>query len=193
VEYKARELGVELNGNGCTSRDIVNNIKILEDEGYQFDAAEGSLKILLQKLTDQFQPAFGLEAFRVSIEKDRELPCSAHATIKISVGGKNEITAAEGEGPVSALDNAMRKALHQFYPEIDDMHLVDFKVRVIDGREGTAAKVRVLIESRDKDNIWATIGVSEDIIEASWQALADSFQYKLAKNTLSKECKGALN
>jgi 2-isopropylmalate synthase len=124
---------------------------------------------------------FELESFRVSIEKDKERPCSAHATIKLSVGGSEEITAAEGLGPVSALDNALRKALGRFYPDLDVMRLVDFKVRVIDGREGTAAKVRVLIESRDHDDIWSTIGVSEDIIEASWQALADSFQYKLAK------------
>ncbi|MBW1867016.1 MAG: citramalate synthase, partial [Deltaproteobacteria bacterium] len=93
---------------------------------------------------------------------------------------KKEITAAEGNGPVSALDNALRKALEKFYPGLDSMGLVDFKVRVIDGREGTAAKVRVLIDSRDKDQIWSTIGVSEDIIEASWQALADSFQFKLS-------------
>jgi 2-isopropylmalate synthase len=121
-----------------------------------------------------------LESFRVTIEKDKDQPCSAHATVKISVDGNQEITAAEGYGPVSALDNALRKALDKFYPDLDMMQLVDFKVRVIDGRVGTAAKVRVLIESRDQDHLWSTIGVSEDIIEASWQALADSFQYKLA-------------
>ena len=99
----------------------------------------------------------------------------------MAVGNSEEITAAEGLGPVSALDNALRKALGRFYPDLDTMRLVDFKVRVIDGRDGTEAKVRVLIESRDHDEIWSTIGVSEDIIEASWQALADSFQYKLSK------------
>jgi 2-isopropylmalate synthase len=180
VEYKARELGVSLGGNGCDSRKIVSEVKRLEQEGYQFDAAEGSFKIQLQKLTEQFQPVFELESFRVTIEKDRDQPCAAHATIKISVGDKEEITAAEGRGPVSALDNAIRKALRSFYPDIELMHLVDFKVRVIEGREGTEAKVRVLIESRDADQIWSTIGVSNDIIEASWQALADSFQYRLS-------------
>ncbi|MGD8944727.1 MAG: alpha-isopropylmalate synthase regulatory domain-containing protein, partial [Desulfobacterales bacterium] len=125
-------------------------------------------------------PHFELESFRVTIEKDKDQPCSAHATIKISVNGKEEITAGEGYGPVSALDNALRKALGKFYPDLDTMRLVDFKVRVIDGSRGTAAKVRVLIESRDQNEIWSTIGVSEDIIEASWQALADSFQFKLA-------------
>jgi 2-isopropylmalate synthase len=180
VEYKAKELGVALGANGFDSRKIVSEIKKMEQRGFQFDVADGSFKILLEKLTDQFAPTFELESFRVTIEKDRDQPCSAHATIKISVNGQEEITAAEGNGPVSALDNALRKALDKFYPHLDGMRLVDFKVRVIDGREGTAARVRVLIESRDQDSVWSTIGVSDDIIEASWQALADSFQHKLS-------------
>ena len=179
VEYKARELGVELGKNGFDSRKIASEIKQLELEGYQFDSADGTLKILLEKFTDQFKPHFELESFRVTIEKDRDQPCSAHATIKIRVDDKHEITAGEGYGPVSALDNALRKALDRFYPDLDTMRLVDFKVRVIDGSRGTAAKVRVLIESRDQNEIWSTMGVSEDIIEASWLALADSFQFKL--------------
>ena len=180
IDYKAKELGVELGTNGFDSQKIVSEIKNREQEGYQYDVAEGSFKILIEKFTDQFRPHFDLESFRVTIEKDKDQPCSAHATIKISVGDKQEITAAEGYGPVSALDNALRKALDRFYPDLDTMRLVDFKVRVIEGARGTAAKVRVLIDSRDQDQIWSTIGVSEDIIEASWQALADSFQYKLA-------------
>ena len=181
VEYKAKELGIELGRNGHDTGEIVSKIKQLEQEGYQFDVAEGSLKILMEKFTDQFTPSFELESFRVTIEKDKSRPCSAHATIKISVDDRQEITAAEGQGPVSALDNALRKALDNFFPKLNSMGLVDFKVRVIDGRAGTAAKVRVLIDSRDQDEIWSTIGVSEDIIEASWQALADSVQYKLSK------------
>jgi len=180
IEYKARELGVDLGANGFDSSRIVSEIKQLEQQGFQFDVADGSFKILIEKLTEQFRPLFELKSFRVTIEKDKDQPCSAHATIKISVGDQEEITAAEGHGPVSALDNALRKALDKFYPHLDSMQLVDFKVRVIDGREGTAAKVRVFIASRDQDNIWSTIGVSEDIIEASWQALADSFHYKLS-------------
>ncbi|MCP4106166.1 MAG: citramalate synthase [Desulfobacteraceae bacterium] len=179
VEYKAKELGIKLGGNGFDSSKIVAEIKRMEQEGYQFDAADGSFRILIEKFTEQFKPAFDLESFRVVIEKDKDKHCEAHATIKISVDGQKEITAAEGHGPVSALDNALRKALGNFYPDLDAMGLVDFKVRVIDGRDATAAKVRVLIESRDHDQLWSTIGVSEDIIEASWQALADSFQYKL--------------
>ena len=180
VEYKAKELGVEIGKNGFDSSQIASEIKQMEQEGYQFDTADGTFKILLEKFTDQFKPHFALESFRVTIEKDQDQPCSAHATIKISVGDKKEITAGEGYGPVSALDNALRKALDKFYPDLDTMRLVDFKVRVIDGTRGTAAKVRVLIESRDQNEIWSTMGVSEDIIEASWQALADSFQFKLA-------------
>ncbi len=181
VEYKVRELGIDLDGQRCDSREIVTRIKELEDQGYQFDAADGSFKMLVERLAGHFESLFELESFRVSIEKDEDRPCSAHATIKIAVGGSREITAAEGHGPVSALDNALRKALTRFYPELKTMRLVDFKVRVIDGNEGTAARVRVLIASRDQEEIWNTIGVSEDIIEASWRALTDSFHYKLTK------------
>ena len=180
IEYKAKELGIELGANGFDSRKIVTEVKRMEQEGYQFDIADASFKILLEKFTDQYRPLFELKSFRVHIEKDAERPCSSHATIKISVDGKEEITAAEGDGPVSALDNALRKALNKFYPELEAMRLIDFKVRVIDGRKGTAARVRVFIESRDQDNIWSTIGVSEDIIEASWHALAESVHYKLS-------------
>ncbi len=180
IEFKAKELGIELSDNGFDSRKIVSEIKQLEQLGYQYDVAEGSFRILMEKFTDQFEPLFQLESFRVTIEKDADRPCTSQATIKISVGDKQEITAAEGYGPVSALDNALRKALGRFFPDLDTMKLVDFKVRVIDGDRGTAAKVRVLIESRDQNEIWSTIGVSEDIIEASWQALADSFHFKLA-------------
>jgi 2-isopropylmalate synthase len=186
VEYKAKEMGIELGCNGYDCQQIVSEIKTMEDQGYQFDVADGSLKIFLEKFTQQFKPLFDLESFRITIEKDEDRPCTAHATIKIKVDGAHEITAAEGHGPVSALDNALRKALGKFYPDLDVMRLVDFKVRVIDGREGTAARVRVFIESRDHDDIWTTIGVSEDIIEASWQALADSFQFKLAKEKAQK-------
>ncbi len=181
IEYKAEEMGVHLGGNGYNSREIVSKIKDLEDQGYQFDIADGSFKILVEKLTKQYQPLFELESFRVTMEKDKDQSCTAHATVKITVDGREEITAAEGKGPVSALDNALRKALNRFYPGLDHMRLVDFKVRVIDGRDGTAAKVRVFIQSRDQDEVWSTLGVSHDIIEASWQALEDSFQYKLSK------------
>ncbi|MFO7859669.1 MAG: citramalate synthase [Desulfosalsimonas sp.] len=184
IRYKARELGFPVDENGYDYAEIVNTVKRLEQEGYQYDVADGSLRILMEKLTDQFQPCFELESFRVTVEKEKDRPCRSHAMIKINVEGIEEITAAEGHGPVSALDNSLRKALNNVYRNVlDPVHLVDFKVRVLDGRDGTGAKVRVLIESRDEEAIWSTIGVSEDIIEASWQALADSFQYKLARIT----------
>jgi len=181
IDYKAREMGIELGGNGFDSKKIAKEIKRLEHEGYQFDAAEGSFELLLKRLTGQFRGLFELVSFRVAIEKEKNLPCRAYATIKVSVGDEEEITAAEGKGPVSALDNALRKALNKFFlVDLETMHLVDYKVRVIEGRDGTSARVKVFIESRDQQRVWGTIGVSTDIIEASWQALEDSFQYKLS-------------
>jgi 2-isopropylmalate synthase len=182
IEYKTQEMGIKLGGNGYDSKKIVHEIKMLEDQGYQFDAAEGSLELLVRKTTGQFKDPFTLESFRVVIEKDQSRPSSSQVTIKVSVGDEHEITAAEGDGPVNALDNALRKALNGFFPQVEEMKLVDFKVRVIEGSDGTAAKVRVKIESRDSQDIWTTVGVSENIIEASWQALVDSVQYKLLKD-----------
>ncbi|MFA6009871.1 MAG: citramalate synthase [Desulfobacteraceae bacterium] len=187
IEYKAKELGIDLDIDDFDTRRFVTEVKLLEQDGYQYEVADGSLKILMDKFRLKYKPRFELEAFRVTVEKDKERPCSSHAIVKIKVDGTTEITAAEGSGPVSALDNAIRKGLHNFYDQIANMHLVDFKVRVIDGSEGTEAKVRVLIESRDDEDTWTTVGVSEDIIEASWQALEDSFQYKLAKSLEKKQ------
>ncbi|MFO7986294.1 MAG: citramalate synthase [Desulfatiglandaceae bacterium] len=187
IEYKSREMGVALGGNGYSSEKIVREIKRLEDEGYQFDAAEGSLELLIRRATGQFKDPFALQSFRVTTEKDGSGESTSQATIKIRVGEDDEITAAEGEGPVNALDNALRKALATFFPKIREMGLVDFKVRVIDGSEATAAKVRVQIESRDAREIWTTIGVSENVIEASWQALVDSVHYKLLKEIRGSE------
>ncbi|MEW5734523.1 MAG: citramalate synthase [Thermodesulfobacteriota bacterium] len=190
VEYKAREFGVDLDekGNGWDKKKLIAEVKKMEHEGYQFDAAEGSFELLLKRKLGLFNPPFEFKTFLVTIRKEEDRPCFAEATIKISVDGKEEFTAAEGDGPVSALDNALRRALRKFYADaVDSMRLVDFKVRVIDGREGTAARVKVLIESRDRENIWNTIGVSEDIIEASWQALADSFMVPLARLNKSKK------
>ncbi len=187
IDFKSEEMGIKLGGNGFDSEKIVQEIKRLEDEGYQFDAAEGSLELLMKKVTGQFMEPFSLESLRVTTEKNRDGSGSSQATIKIAVGDEHEITAAEGDGPVNALDNALRKALNKFFPQISEMALVDFKVRVIDGSDATAAKVRVQIETRDKREIWSTIGVSENVIEASWQALVDSIQYKLLKESGQSE------
>lgn len=186
IDRKALELGVDLKGKGDVSRKIVKEIKRLEDEGFQFDAADGSLSLLMKKITGAFDEPFTLECFSVTNGKTRNNPPVCQATIKISVGSDVELTAAEGNGPVNALDNALRKALAKFYPQISEMNLVDFKVRIVEGSEGTAARVKVLLDSRDGEEVWSTIGVSENIIEASWQALVDSIQYKLSKDHLNK-------
>ncbi|MFH1076438.1 MAG: citramalate synthase [Pseudomonadota bacterium] len=180
VAYKAKEFGIELGNDESHTKKIVEEVKRLEYEGYQFEAAEASFELLTKKLAGQFDPPFKLESFRVMTEKNKDLPSKAYATIKISVGDEEEITAAEGNGPVNALDNALRKALNKFYRTgLENMRLVDFKVRVIDGRDATAAKVRVFIESRDKGVTWSTVGVAEDVLLASWEALVDSFVYRL--------------
>jgi 2-isopropylmalate synthase len=182
IEYKAKEMDLALGGNGYDSKKIVEEIKRMEDRGYQFDAAEGSLELLIKRATGQFKVPFSLLSLRVINEKNKEGHVISQATIKISVGEEEEITAAEGNGPVNAIDNALRKALRKFYPAIGEMRLVDFKVRVLEGSAGTGARVRVLIESRDGKDIWNTVGVSENIIEASWQALVDSIYFKLSKD-----------
>lgn len=182
IEFKAKELGIKLGKDENISKKIIHEIKQLENEGYQFDAADGSLSVLINKATGEFKEPFKLESFHVTNSKSGNKPPLSQATIKISVGNEEELTAAEGNGPVNALDHALRKALTKFYPQINEMHLVDFKVRIIEGSAATAAKVRVLLDSEDEEEIWSTIGVSTNIIEASWQALVDSIQYKLSKD-----------
>jgi 2-isopropylmalate synthase len=185
IAFKAKELGIDLGDHDVVSRKIVREIKRLENQGFQFDAAEGSLSLLMKKITGAFKEPFTLQCFTVTNGKTRNNPSLCQATIKISVGNEEELTAAEGNGPVNALDHALRKALTKFYPQISEMHLVDFKVRIVEGSEGTAARVKVLFDTRDGEEMWSTIGVSENIIEASWQALVDSIQYKLSKDNLN--------
>lgn len=191
IEYKAKELGIDLGADRAVSQRIVRDIKKMEDEGYQFDTADGSLSLLIRKAIGTLDEPFRLESFRVIDEKTKRDASLSQAMIKISVGEDHEITAAEGKGPVNALDNALRKALTKFYPRISEMRLVDFKVRILEETDGTAAKVRVLLESRDDTDVWTTTGVSANIIEASWHALVDSVQYKLSKdngkNIMKKE------
>jgi 2-isopropylmalate synthase len=186
IDFKAKELGIDLGDRNAASRKIVREIKRLENQGFQYDAAEGSLSLLMKKITGAFREPFTLECFSVTNGKTRNNPSVCQATIKISVGDEEELTAAEGNGPVNALDNALRKALVKFYPQVNEMNLVDFKVRIVEGSEGTAAKVKVLFDTRDREEMWSTIGVSENIIEASWQALVDSIQYKLSKDNVNK-------
>ena len=179
--FKARGLALDLSKETPQAKRLLQLLQKLEHQGYHFEAAEGSLELLLKRQLKQCKPFFSLEGFRVIMEKrDRRL--ISEATIKLHVNGVPEQTAAEGDGPVNALDNAIRKALRQFYPTLSQMHLTDFKVRVLDEKAGTAAKVRVLIQSQDEHDSWGTVGVSENIIEASWQALVDSIEYKLLKD-----------
>lgn len=163
------------------SRKILKQVQELEHKGYHYESAEASFEILVKKALGRYRSFFDLVGFRAIVEKRNSLPIT-EATVKIKVGGSEVLTAAEGDGPVNALDAALRKALEGFYPSLREMHLVDFKVRVIDPKDGTAAKVRVIIQSQDKQDIWGTVGVSENIIEASWQALVDSIEYKLLKD-----------
>ncbi len=185
IEYKARALGIDLKKKNALNK-VVQQVKQMEDRGYQFDAADGSLSVLMKKAVGEFVEPFTLECFSVVTSRMLDNPAMSQATIKISVGGEEELTAAEGNGPVNALDHALRKALTKFYPQIRDMHLVDFKVRTLEGSEGTAAGVRVLLDSTDGSEVWSTTGVSENIIEASWQALIDSIEYKLSKDKKKK-------
>lgn len=193
---------------------ILNRVQDLENEGYQFEAAEASFDLLVRKESGNYVEKFERLHYRVSVEACRtplDLPqlaeaadsaqisseddvgragntvcvlqqLSTEATVKLRVNGQVEHVVAEGDGPVNALDTALRKALATAYPNLDDMQLVDYKVRVINSAEGTAARVRVVIESRDKDDVWSTVGVSENVIEASWLALVDSVEYKLYKD-----------
>ncbi|HLD41355.1 MAG TPA: alpha-isopropylmalate synthase regulatory domain-containing protein, partial [Candidatus Omnitrophota bacterium] len=147
-----------------------------------FEAADASFEILIKRALKQYKRFFDLEGFRVVIEKKADGRVSSEAIIKVKVKGIEEHTAADGDGPVNALDNALRKALKSFYPSLSRMHLSDFKVRVLDEKAGTAARVRVLIQSQDENESWGTVGVSGNIIEASWQALVDSVEYKLLKD-----------
>ncbi len=186
ILYKAKEEGIDLSGDDAMTKKIVQKIKLLEDQGYQFDAADGSLSLLIRKTTGEFEEPFTLESFQVINAKVKHYPSLCQATVKISVGNEKELTVAEGNGPINALDHALRKALLKFYPQISGMHLVDFKVRTLEGSEGTAAKVRVLLDSRDEHDIWSTIGVSANVIEASWHALVESIQYKLGKDKRRK-------
>jgi 2-isopropylmalate synthase len=164
------------------TKAVVARIKELEHYGYQFEAAQASVELLIRKVLGRYTPFFTLEHYKTIGEHPPVTADeSASAVIKISVGGRSEITAAQGDGPVHALDVALKKALTVFYPSIKNVRLTDYKVRVMESREATASKVRVLIESTDGTDFWSTVGVSPDIIEASWIALSDSIEYKLTR------------
>jgi 2-isopropylmalate synthase len=189
ILMKAAEHNLE-NLSDQDIKEILSQLKMVEDRGYEFETANASFGLFMKKVMKQYDPFFNLDGYRVIIEKrGHNEPCLSEATVKVSVGGKNELTAAEGDGPVNALDKAFRKALGKFYPEIKNVHLKDYKVRIFEGHdgnegEGTASKTRVLVESGDAKNTWVTVGVSENIIEASWEALVDSVEHALLTNKI---------
>ena len=179
LTMKAKELGIELSGD--TAAEVLDSIKELEHEGYSFETADASLAIMLRKRLGTYEPLFRLESFRVIAEKREDGRVMTEATIKVHVKGHRFIATAEGNGPVNALDKALRIAIQRFYPSLENITLQDFKVRVLDDSKGTGAVTRVLIESGDHHESWGTVGVSENIIEASWEALVDSVEYGLQR------------
>ncbi|MBC7327055.1 citramalate synthase [bacterium] len=182
ILYKTKRLDLDLTKDSKETRLILEKLVELENQGYHFEGAEASFELLVKKITGGYRKLFDLLGLRVIVEKrSEEEGFVTEATLKLSVNGQVTHTVAEGDGPIHALDNALRKALLQFYPELEKIRLTDFKVRVISGTEGTAAKVRVLVESFDGEEVWSTIGVSTNIIEASWQALVESIEYGLLK------------
>ena len=180
---KAEQFNINLDSKDPVTLEILEDIKKLENQGFQFEGAEASFELLMRRAMGELRNFFSVIGFRVIDTKRHEddMPTS-EATIQIKVGGKIEHTAAEGNGPVNALDHALRKALEQFYPSLKEMKLFDYKVRVLPAGKGTASVTRVLIESGDKAGRWGTVGVSDNIIDASYQALIDALQYKLMRD-----------
>jgi 2-isopropylmalate synthase len=183
VLMKAEELGLPVEKGSDEAIAILQNLKELEEQGYEFEAAEASFELLIRKHLETYRPFFDLHEYHCTFRRDGDRDydtCSA--TVKLTVNGVEEYRVCEGDGPVNALDGALRKALRDHHPEIDEMELRDYKVRIIDSHQGTAAKTRVLILSSDGKDEWGTVGVSYNIIQASWRALVDSVEYFLAKN-----------
>jgi 2-isopropylmalate synthase len=186
IVEKLRKFIPDLDKKGPRVKNLLHRVKQMESEGYQFEAAEASFRLLAKKELGLYKEPFAFKGFRVIEEKRDDDTSYSEATIKMEADGRVEHTAADGDGPVNALDNAIRKALTRFYPEVSQIRLTDYKVLVINAKTGTAAKVRVLIESSDGHEFWGTVGVSENIIEASWIALIDSINYKLMKDMEGK-------
>jgi 2-isopropylmalate synthase len=192
VLYKAAEMGIDITGNEANLPAVVKRIKELEHQGFQFEAAEGSLKVMLEQAVGDFQEFFRLEGYSVASECDYDLNVTSQATVRVWLNGEAREAVADGCGPVNALDRALRRALASDFECLNEVHLTDYKVRVLDADKATAAKVRVLIRSTDEDESWSTVGVSDNILDASWQALADAANYKLLKNhsRLEPVCEG---
>jgi 2-isopropylmalate synthase len=180
VVMKARELGIKLDNDTPELREILARVKALEHQGYEFEAAGGSLALLIRKTLHHRAPPFEVKGYHVSVRRQKGASV-CEASVKVQVDGKSSNTLAEGDGPVNALDSALRQALARFYPSVKKIRLTDYKVRILDSTAGTAAKTRVLIQSSDGQKEWGTVGVSFNIIEASLGALVDSMEYRLFK------------
>jgi len=180
IAERAKKIDASITKDHPVTATLAKKLKKLEAEGWQFEGADGSFDLLVRRELGRYKPLFNIEAYRVVSEHPtgETIACS-HAWVKVLVDGQEEIAAAEGDGPVNAMDGALRRALKHFFPELETVRLIDYKVRVIDGGAATAAKVRVLITSSDGKQNWTTVGVSEDIIDASRTALVDSIEYKL--------------
>jgi 2-isopropylmalate synthase len=180
---KINAVDPSLNRDSPEVKRILEHLKLMEHEGYQYESAESSFDLLVQRLLGKYKPFFALKEYKVNTHASSGDGVSSVATIRIAVNEMEETTVAEGDGPVNALDKAVRKALERFYPAIKDVKLIDYKVRVLDSDQATAAKVRVLIESADQHQSWTTVGVSTDIIDASWHAMLDAIEYKLMQDS----------
>jgi 2-isopropylmalate synthase len=174
VQARAGETGVNLDSDSAA--EVVERVKELEHRGYQFEAADGSFDLLIRRATGDYVPLFRLESWRVTVERREGGKVTTEAIVKIWVNGERYFRAAEGNGPVNALDKALRSAIGETYPHLRDIELVNFKVRILDERKGTGAVTRVLLDSSDGVDTWGSIGVSENVIEASWDALVDSLE-----------------
>lgn len=187
VFLKAVEMGLNLDKNAPEVKEILHELERMEKRGYEFEAAEGSFKLLIQKVLKRHKPFFKLEGFRVIVGKHKLDEASiSEATLKLDINGEKTLTVGEGDGPVDALNAALRSALVKFFPAIKDVQLVDYNVRILDPETATAAKTRVLIESTDGKQTWGTVGVSTNVIEASWEALVDSVEYKLLLDEMKR-------
>jgi len=183
IILRAQKLDVELDKKSPQAKKLLRALQNKEHSGYQFEAADASFELFMNRALKKYKPFFKLEGFKVSSEKRVDGKVFAEASVRLNVSGKEEFSAAEGHGPVDALNRALRGALTKFYPNLKDMHLSDYKVRVLDSKAATASRVRVLIESQDATDSWTTVGVHENVIEASWEALVDSIEYKLLKDS----------
>ncbi|NOU36778.1 MAG: citramalate synthase [Kiritimatiellaceae bacterium] len=180
VFLKAIEMGLELDRKSPEVREVLKQLEQMEKDGYEYESADASFQMLIKKVLNKHQSFFDLKSFSVTVNKQGAgSGCSSEANVKLSVGGQDVSSNGTGDGPVDALNHALRDALVKFYPAIADVALIDYSVRILDPEEATAAKTRVLIESSDGEKTWGTVGVSENIIEASWEALVDSVEYKL--------------